>query len=79
MCKETINNKKFTEEQITKASKKAFDDLMEELENKNFKILKAIASHNINFNKKREQVTAITIIFSAKLNDVNLLKELGYL
>ncbi|MGL5209372.1 hypothetical protein [Cetobacterium sp.] len=79
MCKEIINNKKFTEDEITEASNRAFNDLMRELDNKEYKILKAITTYNLNFNKRHEQVSVVNINMSAKFNDVKFLIELGYL
>lgn len=52
---------------------------MRELDNKEYKILKAITTYNLNFNKRHEQVSVVNINMSAKFNDVKFLLALGYL
>lgn len=80
MCKEIINNKKFTEDEITEASNRAFNDFMKELDKKEYKILKTmIKTYNLNFNKRQEQISTVNVNLSARFNDVKFLIELGYL
>ncbi|MEG2250611.1 MAG: hypothetical protein ACRC4T_23235 [Cetobacterium sp.] len=80
MCKEIINNKKFTEDEITEASNRAFNDFMKELDKKEYKILKTmIKTYSLNFNKRQEQISTVNVNLSARFNDVKFLIELGYL
>lgn len=75
---ETIK-KIYSEEEITNASNKAFYDLFEELNKKEFRILSHVLDYNININRKGKQITLVDINFPAKLNNIKFLKELGYL
>lgn len=69
----------FSEEEITQASNLAFKDLLDELNSKEYRILKVIVDYNLNINKKGNQVSLVDINFSIKLNNLKILKELGYL
>lgn len=73
------NGKIYSEEEITNASNKAFSDLFDELNRKEFRILSHIIDYNININRKGKQIALVDVIFPARLNNIKFLKELGYL
>ncbi|MGL4865487.1 MAG: hypothetical protein ACRC4T_20515 [Cetobacterium sp.] len=77
---EKITIKKYSQEEITKASKAAFDDFTKQLDKQECEILKIlIKTYNLNFNKRQEQISTVNLNISARFNDIKFLIELGYL
>ena len=77
---ENITIKKYSQEEITKASKAAFDDFTKQLDKQECEILKIlIKTYNLNFNKRQEQISTVNLNISARFNDIKFLIELGYL
>lgn len=77
---EKITIKKYSQDEITKASKAAFDDFTKQLDKQECEILKIlIKSYNLNINKRQEQISTVNLNISARFNDIKFLIELGYL